>query len=240
MKKDAIDNLRKEIDEAKKNGHTRSQALGEELPQPPIKNNFLNELVKSRNTGHPNEASEAIKVVSKVSEAKEISKRTGQYVDTSAIINQHAPTPQPQQSVRQKPVEQVINETPDRFPNETISASIDKFIGGGNQPQQPPYGGNDYLNYQEMMRRKQEMGIIDENYSPQQGGYGTINEQTIQVISESLNENFASLFSEALKSNIVENYKKEKVAEALRENYGLIKNMVKEVILELQERNKKS
>ena len=242
-----IEGLRKEINGRKKQLDERKNVLGEKIVTKQSGDQFLKELMHTRNTGVETNASVKVKQVDRVAE----SKLTGKPVDpnllqhvakstTSPIINESAPAPQHSSAAMDakmaeaKRMRELGNVPNNGIPQSSNAGIADALAQYMNTPQvgAPMPQNNGMLTEQQMMAKyAQSVGTTQTSNS-------VINEQVTNVARELLNENFGKLYAEAMKNSIIEAYKAEVVREAINENRGFIEKIVHDYILDLQQKAK--
>ena len=207
-----IDKVKKEIERKK----TERGISGMKNP----KDGFLNKLKESLERGTPNESINKIKVVSNKA-AEKASMKTGvsekkPYSHIDPNVEHHYNEPQQRRPIIDEGYnpreEQMYQEF--QSSNRTLADSLSQYVGGqqsqysGGQPQHPGQ-----INEQLMVRR------IDER------------------IDQYLSKNVGDIFNESIKSVILEQFAKERIAEVLEENEDLIRKTVISVIKEIKTRN---
>lgn len=254
MKGIDVDKLKKEISVRKAQSLEKSKMLGENIPDSNNKH-FLKQLVESVNKGQRSEATTKISNISKLAEAKAKGKTTSGVVPSDLLEHvkqtptSHTPKPVYQnppmidEKARMKKLEDEMLRQEKLRESQGISMSNRSFSQELAAFSQPTHHNNPYGGY---LTEEQVKLVMSQNLSPQMlngnTGFNTgmVVEQVNNAIKDILNENFAPLFSEALKSTIIETYKADRVKQAIEENRQLIKNIVVETILELQEKRNQS
>lgn len=212
MGKNAVDlsKLREEIDSRKKVNNRGTQESGSKPP----KDTFLNELLTSVKTGQESRSTKILKMV------------------------------------EQKAAEKTGDKPANYSGGETMVDAIGKHSGGGSQTPVPPTPtgdeDRDHLLHEEYNRRMKEMfgEGAKELIPPKQQQTRTqpkqqINEeQLVDIVKKTINENFAPVVEQAMKEAIVEIYATERIKEVIQENENLIKNIVINTIRELQKKKK--
>lgn len=247
-----ISKVKQEIDSRKTQKTERAKILGENTSVPVTGNAFLKELKYSRENGVKTGASVKVAAVAKVADAKATGKQVNSQVVTQELLEHAKPTQQRVQKVN--PVTTPTNskeeerrriaqlaeqmEQQERMRGgQTLTDAISQYASAPHVG--APMNNNGYLTEEQM-----RIALAQKGMQPMAGGgmmnSGMIVEQVNNVAQEFLNENFGSLFSEALKQTIVETYKADRVKAALQENREMIKEIVIETILELQKRNQQS
>jgi len=180
------------------------------------KDEFLNGLVESLNTGKPTQSSDKLRKVDvKASEKTGDDLSSGSNSTVGSELNKYSNN---------------INESS----NPTPSKSKDEM-----------YGERDDKLYEEFERKKKQMlnnrsTSTSQNNSPQQQqsnqfiSEDKLNEKVNNIISDK----FAMVVEQAMKDSIVEIYTSARMKEVLDDNRDTIKKIVIEVIKELQNRKK--
>jgi len=245
MSKLDLEKLRETIDKTKQEQNVRKTALGESTIIPVSGDQFLRELVHTRQTGEQTGASVKVKTVNQVAEAK----LAGKTVDPSILehVTSSAPTQsiQPQQTNGHIPsAAEVARMNEAKRIREQSNTNYNKPMG---QPTSTVGVADAISQYQQMGHVGTPMGnqggILNEQQMMQnQMAVGAppqlIIEQVNNVATQLLNENFGHLFAEAMKNSIIESYKAEVIKEALEENRTVIEQIVRETIIDLQKINK--
>jgi len=248
MPKLDLDKLRDTIDNKKQELTTRKSALGESTIIPVTGDQFLRELVHTRQTGEKTGASVKVKAVNDVAEAK----LAGKTVDPSIL--EHITSSAPTQSIQQ-PIQQAnghiptasevarmneakrIREQSETNYNQPMGNQAPSNVGVADaitQYQTMGRVGIPMVNQQGMLTEQQMMTNQMAAGAPTQ----LIIEQVNNVASQLLSENFGHLFAEAMKNSIIESYKSEVIKEALEENRSVIEKIVRDTIIDLQRINK--
>jgi len=212
MAKVDLNRLRTEIDSRKKERGVIGESAqgGNLLP----KDQFLNELLTSLQTGKPTAASNLIKLVENKTAVKH-----GETV-------RHSIEELPQQT--QRPVQRPLNEvdmSPER--DELLWAEMEKrkkqtlyeSIQGVNQPVAP-------------MQNNVGVGKpmnLNEQY---------LAESVKNIVNNHLVENFGPILEEAIKNTILEMYAVDRIKTVLHENKEMIQKMVYDTIREIQAKSK--
>jgi hypothetical protein len=245
MPKLDLDKLRDTIDNKKQELNTRKGALGESTIIPVTGDQFLRELVHTRQTGQETGASIKVKAVNDVAEAKLAGKTVDpsilehitsssstQSIQQPAEVNGHIPTAT---EVAKMSEAKRIREQSENNYNQTLAqpASTVGVADAISQYQQmgrvgTPMGNQGMLTEQQVIANQMAAG------APPQ----LIIEQVNNVATQLLNENFGHLFAEAMKNSIIESYKAEVIKEALEENKSVIEKIVRDTIIDLQRINK--
>lgn len=248
MAKLDISKVKKEIDDRKSQMTERSRILGENTVVPSSGNQFLRELKYSRESGVKTGASVKVAAVAKVADAKAnkipvnaeaVTKDLMEHVNATNTPKftpktaQARPTVESNKMDESKRIAELASqmEEQERRKGQTLADALSQYVSTPHVGT-PMSGG--YLTEAQLRE-----AMIAKN--TQMGGMGVtpnmIVEQVSNVAEQYLQENFGSLFSEAMKQTIVETYKAERVKAAIQENRELIKDIVVETILELQKRN---
>lgn len=181
------------------------------------KDEFLNGLMASLQTGKSSSATNLIKLVEN---------KTAQRLQETPVHNVQpvqSPAPvQPQQRQRITEVDMSPERDEQMFrdleikKSRTLAESMQEYI-------QTPHVGAP-------MSNKVPAG--------QQLNEGYLVENVKRVVNNYLAENLGPIFEEAIKSTIIEMYAVERIKEVLQENKEMIKTVVIETIKEIQARNK--
>lgn len=225
-----LNKLRNEIDKEKQNRMTPSQ-LGEPTGSGVTpKDVFLHGLVESLNKGVATPASTLLKSVD-----NKVAEKQGEKVNH--VINENRP-------VSNNNAPQKIEMSPDRDEQlfadieakrkQTLAESIANFNGTqtGNATQAPTadFNGTQYLTSAPQQQVQQGTSL--------QINEGALVENVKNVVNGYLSENLGAVFEEAIKGTIIEMYAVEQIKKVLSENKDLIGSVVKEVIREIQQKNK--
>lgn len=234
-----IKGLRAEIDNRKKQLDERKNVLGEKTQVKPTGDQFLKELVHTRQTGVATNASITVKAVDvKVKAIDNASLLNHVPAPTSSVTpNAHNPTYQPSASEvarmdEAKRIRETANNLNTQIPQPSNATISDALAQYQNIPQVgAPMQNNGMLNEQQMMHQ----------YAQNGGGVQAPNtlivEQVHSIASQLLNENFGNLYAEAMKNSIIETYKAEVIKEAINENRSVIEQIVRETIIDLQKKS---
>jgi len=194
------------------------------------KDEFLNGLLTSLNTGQETKASNLIKLVE-----NKVAVKHGEIV-------RHEVTPIAQAN---HPVQtRNLNElemSPER--DELLWAEVEKkkalskqtlaeSIGEFNKISPPVQGYNNVPFIGQPMQPQQYTN------QPMQLNEAYLAENVKKVVNNYLTENLGPIFEEAIKSTIIEMYAVERIKEVLTENKEMIKTVVYETIREIQAKNK--
>jgi len=207
MSKLDLNKLKTEIDSRKKERGVNSSM--------PPKDEFLNGLLNSLQTGRSNSATNLIKLVENKTAEKNKEKPIHSDV---AVVSTNPQTHQLQPQQRN-----TINESPDRDDllwaeiekrkKQTLSEQMNGFISSNPNP----------VN----------------NQNPQMNlNKGYLVENVKKVVNNYLIENLSSVLEEAIKSTILEMYAVERIKEVLTENKEMVKTLVYETIREIQNKKK--
>lgn len=218
----------------------RKSEMGTEQPQRMAtngaKDSFLNELLESVHTKQPKEAVKKVMAIDREAENK---RRANNGLPPKEYPKEQEYVPKAPEGRRESYTEprlseEHLKERDDLFEQNLnrknngggLSEALGQY-GGNNGGYNPPQGQQQYPNY---------------NYPPQgqqPQNPNVLVEQATNITNQFLNENFAGIVHEAMKSTIVEEYKQERVNKALRENRDMIKDIVIDVIKEIQSKSKK-
>ncbi len=247
MSKLDLNKLRETIDSKKQELTNRKSALGESTIIPVTGDQFLRELVHTRQTGQQTGASVKVKAVNDVAEAK----LAGKVVDPSIL--EHVTSSAPTQSIQQ-PL--TVNEHIPSAAEVARMSEAKRIREQSNTNYNKPMGQPaSTVGVADAISQYQNMGRVGTPMANQMGGMLTeqqvianqmaagappqlIIEQVNNVATQLLNENFGHLFAEAMKNSIIESYKSEVIKEALEENRTVIEQIVRETIIDLQKINK--
>lgn len=247
MPKLDLEKLRQTVDDRKEELNAKKSALGESTNIPIKGDQFLAELVHTRQTGQQTGASIKVKAVNVAAEAK----LEGRTVDPNLLehITQSAPT----QSIQTQAPVQANGHVPTA--SEAARMEEAKRIREQSEANynKPMGSGGSTVGVADAISQYQNMGRVG-TPMPNQGGMLTeqqmmvnqmaagapsqlIVEQVNNVATQLLSENFGHLFAEAMKNSIIESYKAEVIKEALEENRSVIEQIVRDTIIDLQKRN---
>ena len=209
-----IDKIKAEIDSKRK------EKLGETGGVAP-RDKFLNELMVSLKTGMETESTNLIKNVDNTT-AQKLGETTK--LKTSPVISSNdgrKPIPKPSETIEMSPEreEQMWQEF-QKSKKQTLAESIQGFSNQGMNQQYPQ---------QQYQQPPQQAPMLNEEHI-----LGAVK----STVDGYLKENFGLVVEDAIKSTILEMYATERIKEVLFENKDLIRSAVKEVIREIQERNK--
>lgn len=193
------------------------------------KDQFLHNLQESLKTGRPNQATNRLKKIDEVADNKDPKQ-------ANLSVSQNK-TP--------------YNEGTQSNSNAGVYDSIAKTQG--KIPQSNAYDSErDNLLYEEFERKQKEMlsGGAKKYYEQQQNNQtesrngesnGTIISESkiIETVNEAITNKFGVVVEQAMKDQIFEVYSKARMRETIEENKTYIKEIVKEVIRELQTKNRK-
>ena len=240
-----ISKLREEIDSHKKGTTERKNALGETVATKQTGDQFLRELMHSASTGQVTNASQTVKAVDKIAEAKQIAKKTGQPVDPNLlnhvpasspspnIVNEGAPQSTAAMDARMAEARRISNEksNPNANMTQTSTAGVaDAVAQYYNTPKVGAPMNNNMLTEQQMLAQ------FGNTAGATSAPNTLIAEQVNTVATQLLNENFGSLYAEAMKNSIIQTYKAEVIKDALNENRSFIEQIVRETIIDLQKK----
>lgn len=244
MPKLDLEKLRDTIDNKKQELSSRKSALGESTIIPVTGDQFLKELVHTRQTGQQTGASIKVKAVNQVAEAK----LAGKTVDPNLLehVTSSAPTQSIQQPVQQANLHiptaaEVARMSEAKRIREQSEANYNQTLA---QPASTVGVADAIAQYQNMGRVGSPMGsmLTEQQMMQNKMAAGAppqlIVEQVNNVATQLLNENFGHLFAEAMKNSIIESYKAEVIKEALEENRSVIEKIVRDTIIDLQKINK--
>lgn len=236
--------IQKEINERKQMSQKTAEALGEQKIQKQSGNQFLKELMYSKDTGQETNASKKVKAVDMLAE----SKSTGKKIDDGIMNHLAKPAENksnsPQREVRTAAIDAKLEEQK-RLETETYHQNFksknDGLADAISQYYNTPSVGapmnNSILTEEEMLKRIQN----GQNFYPKaNSGSSILTEQAYKVAKEMLNENFGTLYAEAMKNNIIETYKREVIKDAINENRSFIEQIVRETIIDLQRKSQKT
>lgn len=234
--------LRDTIDNKKQELTTRKSALGESTIIPVTGDQFLKELVHTRQTGQQTGASVKVKAVNDVAEAK----LAGKTVNPSIL--EHVISSAPTQSIQPE-----IQQANGHIPSAAEVARMNEVKRIREQSENnynKPMGQPSTLGVADAISQYQNMGRVGTPMQPNQGGMlneqqmmqnqmaaGAPSQLIIEQTQQILNENFGHLFAESMKNAIIESYKANVIKTALIENKDYIREIVVETILDLQKRN---
>lgn len=203
--------------------HTRKQNKGntpDESGNAP-KDNFLNNLVESLNTGRQTEATDKLKKVDAIASEKSgdkmpASNNSGTVASETSKYSQQQ---QPQSNSYNPPAPTNGNERDEKL-YEEFERRKKEMLGGGaaSTPQ-----------------------ASQQPTAPQQRQSGSqfVNEDKLyETVNNVISEKFAVVVEQAMKDSIVEIYSAARMKEVLEENRDTIKKMVIETIRELQSKKK--
>lgn len=231
-----FDKLKSEIAKSKNEKNMIPSNLGEATGSGIApRDEFLNGLITSLQSGKATPSTNLIKVVenSVASKHGEVKKHE---------INENQTTrPTPPISKTSK-----VDMSPERDEQlfadlekkrkQTLAESISNFQGKSptGTPPAVNYNGTEYLTTPPIGTPMNENAI----QVPQQINEGVLIENVKNIVNKHLTENLGPVFEEAIKGTIIEMYAVERIKEVLGENRDLIKEVVKDVIREIQAKNK--
>lgn len=231
-KKLDLNKLRDEINKEKQNRNIMPSNLGESVSNSGSpRDEFLHGLISSISTGKPTPATNLIKgVENKVAEKKGEVKR--HIVEDNQLIQQT----QPARRTSSMPVDMSLDREEQLFRDleakrkMTLAESIEGFSHGNVNNNAPVvnYNGQQFLTSKPNIQKE----------VPEQLNEGVLVESVKNVVNNYLSENLGSVFEEAIKGTIIEMYAVERIKEVLNENRDLIAGVVKDVIREIQAKNK--
>ncbi len=230
MAKIDLNKLKDEINKEKESRNMIPSQLGENVGRGVApRDEFLNGLITSLHSGRETAASNLIKVVeNKVAEKHGETKKLT-INETPRTSNQH----QIPEKIDMSPErdEQLYADLENKR-KQTLAESIAAFSGSHAGAKTPPavnYNGTQYL-------------TSAPNVAPV-GNSMQLNEAVLvenvkNVVNGYLSENLGAVFEEAIKGTIIEMYAVEQIKKVLNENKDLISSVVKDVIREIQAKNK--
>jgi hypothetical protein len=228
MAKPDLNKLKSEIDNRKKErGIVAEQVQGTALLPKDV---FLNELMKSVQTGQETKATNLIKVVENKTAARfgEVARHDVQPI---APVPQRPITPiQNLNEVGMSPErDELLFAEFEKRRKQTLAESIEGFNKSNGAPVIPTYNN---------------IPPVTPGYGqPAVAGVPMLNEQYLgesvkRIVNNYLIENFGPVVEEAIKSTILEMYAVERIKEVLTENKDMIKTIVAETLKEIIAKNK--
>jgi hypothetical protein len=226
MEKIDLKNLTSEISSRKREKKETAVKLGESGKGAMPADQFLHGLWNARNTGLPNAATNALKLIENRIDIKEGKTPTKQ-LDNLELL-QHVSTPQPistpiqqQRTVRQQPVGQEYNER-----EEALYAEFER-------KQKELY--ETYPSIYPKPQQKTQRTVA--------GTGQVLNEEVLNEVKADIigyiKENFAPIVEEAMKDAIMEMYASERIKQVLTENNNeLVEKVVIDVLKRIQEKRK--
>lgn len=243
-----IAELKKEIENRKKNIDERGNVLGEQKVKKQSGGQFLRELMHSARTGQETHASKKVKAVDRLAE----SKVTGKPVDPDVLDHLAKPSnapslsskvesntpPQRTASMDAREEARTLKEDNYGVTQKNNAGLSDLISQYQNTPRVgAPMNSNGMLTEEQMLAKMRGNNGNPANYNNYgYGSTGIINEEVTRVAKELLNENFGKLYAEAMKNSIIETYKREVIKEAINENRSFIEQIVRETIIDLQKK----
>jgi hypothetical protein len=234
-----LNKLKEEIDNRKREKNMVSSQLGESVGNNAMpRDTFLNELIKSLDTGKLTRAASNVKSLNRRADIIEEGLTTG--VVTTDMINKlktlkespnanvatqqtlHNAIPLNNQSTSHdgemspERDDQVFAEI-DRRRKQTLTEALENTITN-SQPNKP-----------QQTQQRPQMNLNE----------GYLVENVKKIVDNYLIENFGLVVEEAIKSTILELYAVERIKEVIQENKEIIKGVVKETIREIQQANAK-
>lgn len=205
MSKPDLNRLKTEIDNRK-----REKGVNSSMPP---KDEFLNGLLNSLQTGRSSTATNLIKLVENKTAEKFKEKIVHSDVSNSSVNTQvHQP-------LQHTP--NMINESPDR--DDLLWAEIEKR--------------------KKQTLSEQMQGFVSPKTNGQQNPQMNLNEGYLvenvkKIVNNYLVENFGAVVEESIKSTILEMYAVERIKDVLNENKEMIQQIVYDTIRQLQAKNK--
>jgi len=225
-----LNKIRDEINKEKQSRNMIPSQLGENVGRGVApRDEFLNGLLTSLHSGKETAASTLIKVVeNKVAEKHgEAKKLTINEVSTAPVQNQR-----PAKIDMSPERDEQLYVDLENKRKQTLAESIQQFTNSktGTPPAQTAnYNGTQYLT---SAPNAAPVG------APMQLNEAALVENVKNVVNGYLSENLGAVFEEAIKGTIIEMYAVEQIKKVLNENRDLIGSVVKEVIREIQAKNK--
>lgn len=217
-----------DLGKLKKEIHSRKTKTGQIIDDgrsstEAAKDGFLNGLVESLNSGRPTQASETVKEIDRLAKNKEITKNGGVPIPkTSNYVppeNNNIPVP------NGKGLADAISENT-HIPTRQTQ----------NQAQNPIADREAEL-YKEFERKKKALYLQPNDH--ESNTHQLPSQLNENQITEVINDKFSVIVEQAMKDSIVEIYAASRMRETIVESRDLIREVVIEVIRELQTKNKK-
>lgn len=195
------------------------------------KDHFLHELLESVNTKRPTEAVKKLKTIDRAAE----NKRRANAGLPPKEFNDNDYVPSAPERRKESYSEPRLSEEHLRERDDLFEQNLNKRQSSKSMTEElAQYAGNTGYNNQHYPQQGQYNYPQGQPQSP-----NILIEQATNITHQFMNENFAGIVHEAMKSTIVEEYKQERVNKALRENREIIKEIVIDIIKEIQSKSKK-
>jgi hypothetical protein len=229
-----LNKIRDEIDKEKKSRNMTPSQLGENVGSGVApRDEFLNGLITTLNSGKETPSSNLIKVVENKVAAK--NNKTARYKVNETQSPTTIPSKPSQVDMSPEREEQLYADMEAKR-KQTLAESIASYTGSqkGNQSGSVDFNGIKYLTTPPKAPEPNQSVS-----QPMQINEAALTENVKNVVNGYLSENLGSVFEEAIKGTIIEMYAVERIKEVLNENRDLIKSVVVETIREIQAKNKK-
>jgi len=226
-KKIDLNKLRSEIDSRKKGQHVVSSQLGETVMSGVApRDEFLNGLLKARETGQSTPSINLIKTVENT-----VATKHGEAPKYK--INENTPQVNQRNKIDMSPErdEQLFADLENKR-KQTLAESIEKYTNSSNSnstnlPPMVNYNGQQMLT-----------SLPQTASAPQQINEAVLVESVKEIVNTHLVENFGPILEEAIKNTVIEMYAVERIKAVLDENTDLIEKVVYNTIRKIQAKTK--
>ncbi|MDA3780824.1 MAG: hypothetical protein PF487_11495 [Bacteroidales bacterium] len=229
-----LNKIKDEIHKEKQSRNTSpSQLSGSVSTGVAPRDEFLHGLRESLDKGVATPSSNLIKNV-----GNKVATKNGESIKHTMTENKPIQPTNPRKSVSEP-----VNMSPERDEQlfadlenkrkQTLAESIASYTekqGGKQQSSSVDFNGTQYLTSSPSATATGQHSSASQ---PRQ-----MNEEVKNVVNDYLSENLGTVFEEAIKSTVIEMYAVERIKDVLSENKDLIGSVVKDVIREIQAKNK--